>query len=191
MTTTIVERPVGQLACGKGEHRQPCPNRPVVRYMVGPACSAHMLPGAVVLEWLVIPDDELVVRTAVADSAALHSLPDPGRPKAAVHANAAAGEATVARLVAYRAGSLRARVLHHLVVVGPAGTTAIEAWNWYRGTYSSATERYSIAPRLSELVADGWAVKTGQLRNVRGPGCAPEEVYALSARGRRAKGVTW
>lgn len=194
MTTAVIERPVGQLLCVKGEHGRQCPNRPIVRYMVGPTCSAHLVPGAVVLEWLVVPDEQLLTVAAVADTAALHAavaLPDPARPGASVHADAGVGEATVARLVAYRSGSLRARVLHHLVVVGPQGTTAIEAWTWYRRTYSSATERYSIAPRLSELVADGWAVKTGRLRNVRGEGCAPEEIYVLSPRGRRAKGVTW
>lgn len=195
MTTTIVERPVGALLCVKGEHGRQCTARPIVRYMVGPCCSGHLVPGAVVLEWLVVPDEELLTIAAVADVAALHAvrprLPDPSRPGASVHADAGVGEATVARLVAYRSGSLRARVLHHLVTVGLEGTTAIEAWTWYRRTYSSATERYSIAPRLSELVSDGWAMKTGRLRNVRGAGCAPEEIYVLSPRGRRAKGVTW
>jgi hypothetical protein len=82
-------------------------------------------------------------------------------------------------------------VLEHLIEAGPRGTTAIEAWRWYRATYSPTTERYSVAPRLSEMVGDGWAVKTGATRNVRGPGYPPEEVYVLSARGRREKGVTW
>jgi hypothetical protein len=79
-------------------------------------------------------------------------------------------------------------VLEHLIEAGPRGTTAIEAWRWYRATYSPTTERYSVAPRLSEMVGDGWAVKTGATRNVRGPGYPPEEVYVLSARGRREKG---
>lgn len=194
-TTAVIERPVGARLCVKGEHGRQCEARPIVRYMVGPCCSAHLVPGAVVLEWLVVPDEELLTVAAVADVAALHAavppLPNPARPGASVHADADAGEATVARLVRYKAGNLRARVLHRLVQVGPHGTTAIEAWTWYRETYDAKTERYSIAPRLTDLVTDGWAIKTGQLRNVRGPGFQSEEVYALSPRGRRAKGVTW
>ncbi|TKJ25260.1 hypothetical protein [Blastococcus sp. CCUG 61487] len=194
--TTVVERPVGELRCIRRHNGQPCTGRPVVRYFIGPVCSADLMPGAEVYEWLVVPDEDLAARPPVDSGAGVvqrtsYPLPDPARPAAAVHADATAGEATAARLVAYRAGSLRARVLQHLVQIGPQGTTAIEAWNWYRRSFDSKTERYSVAPRLSELVADGWAVKTGQLRNVRGPGCPPEEVYVLSPRGRRAKGVIW
>ncbi|WP_166535074.1 hypothetical protein [Blastococcus xanthinilyticus] len=182
----------------KGPAGVPCPGTPVVRYAVGTVCSAHLLPGAEVYEWLVDPaalaarggqvDDAL--RLLAVDAAA-DRLPAPSRPGAAAHAGAAAGEAGAARLVAYRAGTIRGHVLAHLIEVGPRGTTAIEAWDWYRATHSPTTERYSVAPRLSELVADGWAVKTGGTRNVRGAGYPPEEVYVLSARGRREKGLTW
>jgi hypothetical protein len=198
--TAVDERPVTELQCVKGPLGHPCPDRPVVRYAVGPACSGHLVPGAQIYEWLVDPAAvenvdpgylvDVLERVAYAPMAP-PPLPDPGRAKAAQHADAAAGEATAARLVAYRAGTIRGRVLQHLVEVGSKGTTAIEAWEWYLATFSSTTERYSVAPRLSELVGDGWAVKTGATRNVRGPGYPPEEVYVLSARGRREKGLTW
>lgn len=200
--TALDERPATALACVKGEGGRPCPGRPVVRYVVGPACSAHQVSGAQVLEWL---DDPAVTAAAphelapsftpataaAAIRAMTSTLPDAGRPVAAQHADAAPGEATAARLVRYKAGKIRARVLEHLIACGPRGTTAIEAWDWYRATHSPTTERYSVAPRLSEMVGDGWAVKTGETRNVRGAGYPPEEVYVLSARGRRETGVTW
>lgn len=192
---------VDQLVCVKrSDDGGRCDGQPVVRYAVGPVCSQHQLTGAEVYEWLTDPaalaaatDDHLVdVLTEIAYAPlGPPPLPNPARPKAAQHVDAAPGEANAARLVAYTAGKIRARVLEHLIAAGPKGTTAIEAWRWYRASYSSTTERYSVAPRLSEMVADGWAVKTGATRNVRGPGYPPEEVYVLSARGRREKGITW
>jgi hypothetical protein len=200
MVTVVDTRPQTATVCLKGEPGHPCPGRPVVRYAVGPACSQHLVPGAEVYEWLVDPaaldqaDDahvlDVLERVAYAPLG-LPRLPNPARPVAAAHADAAPGELQAARLVASKAGTIRARVLEHLVEVGPRGTTAIEAWEWYRATYSPTTERYSVAPRLSEMVGDGWAAKTGSTRNVRGPGYPPEEVYVLSVRGRREKGVTW
>lgn len=198
--TALDERPVADLACVKGDRGDPCPGRPVVRYAVGPVCSRHQVFGAEAYEWLVMDDGQLELAAAMAGPASTAAaaavipstgLPNPGRPVAAQHADADRGEANAARLVAYKAGKIRARVLEHLVDAGPRGTTAIEAWHWYQATYFPTTERYSVAPRLSEMVGDGWAVKTGALRNVRGPGYPPEEVYVLSARGRRERGVTW
>lgn len=196
--TAVDDRPRTDLACVKrDDDGRDCSGRPVVRYAVGPVCSAHQVPGAEVYEWLV---DPAVLTTPLPPSvlAGLRPtlevgdrLPNPARPKAAQHVDADAGEATAARLVAYKAGKTRARVLEHLIACGPRGTTAIEAWDWYRATHSPTTERYTVAPRLSEMVADGWAVKTGETRNVRGAGYPPEEVYVLSARGRRERGVTW
>lgn len=195
-------------ACVKRDTDQPCGRTPVARYAVGPVCSGHLVPGAEVYEWLNPLDGQAQLAAAVAGPgdpvagaqladdlslppAASTRLPRPERPAAAAHADAAHGEASTARLVAPTAGKIRARVLDHLIDAGPRGTTAIEAWHWYQATYSSTTERYSVAPRLSELVADGWAAKTGATRAVRGPGYPPEEVYVLSARGRREKGITW
>lgn len=187
---------VAGLVCVKRDPGRPsCGGQPVVRYAVGPVCSAHLLPGAEVYEWLTDPaalDAADMGRVfEVLERVAFSPLPEPSRPVAAAHVDAAPGEANAARLVAYTAGKIRARVLEHLVDAGPRGTTAIEAWRWYQATYSPTTERYSVAPRLSEMVGDGWAVKTGATRNVRGPGYPPEEVYVLSARGRREKGLTW
>jgi hypothetical protein len=192
---------VDQRVCVKRDPGQTsCDGQPVVRYAVGPVCSRHQVPGAEVYEWLTDPAAlagaelgrvfDVLERVAFAPLGP-PPLPTPGRPTAAAHADAAPGEANAARLVAYTAGKIRARVLEHLIEVGPRGTTAIEAWRWYQATYSATTERYSVAPRLSEMVGDGWAVKTGATRSVRGPGYPPEEVYVLSARGRREKGVTW
>jgi hypothetical protein len=198
--TAVDTRPVTGLACVKRtDEGEPCPARPILRYAVGPVCSGHQLSGAEVYEWLTDPaalaeasDERLVdVLTELAYAPLGPPLPNPARPVAAQHADAAPGEANAARLVAFKAGTIRARVLQHLVEAGPKGTTAIEAWHWYQATHSPTTERYSVAPRLSEMVGDGWAVKTGATRNVRGPGYPPEEVYVLSARGRREKGVTW
>lgn len=194
--TAVVDLP--DTVCVKRDGDRRCPDRPVVRYAVGPVCSRHQVFGAEPYAWLVMSDGQLELAAAVAgpstpSSAAVYAalaLPDPGRPVAAAHADAAPGEANAARLVAYKAGTLRRRVLEHLVDAGPRGTTAIEAWHWYQATHSPTTERYSVAPRLSELVGDGWAAKTGATRNVRGSGYPPEEVYVLSARGRREKGVT-
>jgi hypothetical protein len=186
--------------CGKRDGTVPCTDRAVVRYAVGYVCSRHQLPGAKVYEWLVDPaaleqvsDERMAEVLEQLATAPLGPppLPNPGRPAAAQHADAAFGEANAARLVAYKVGTIRSRVLSHLIEAGPRGTTAIEAWDWYRAEHSPMTERYSVAPRLSELVTDGWAVKTGATRNVRGPGYPPEEVYVLSQRGRREKGVTW
>ena len=181
---------------------RPCTDRPVVRYVIGTVCAGHQVPGAQVLEWLVDPAALEGARefppfpnVDVADN--LHELllgdrlPDPGREKAAAHVDGGTGEQQTARLVAYKAGKLRAIVLERLVQCGPRGTTAIEAWRWYQAHHNKSTDRYSIAPRLSELKTDGWASLSGEMRNVRGPGYPPEEVYVLSARGRREKGLTW
>jgi hypothetical protein len=200
--TAVDDRPQLGLACVKRVGDEPCTGTPVVRYAIGVVCSAHQLTGAEVYEWLVDPAVLEGVAAAAPSSPGLLArigapesgpplLPDVGRAKAAQHADAAPGEAGAARLVRYKAGKTRARVLEHLIACGPRGTTAIEAWDWYRATHSPTTERYTVAPRLSEMVADGWAVKTGELRNVRGPGYPPEEVYVLSVRGRRETGVTW
>jgi hypothetical protein len=188
-----------QLTCCKRENGQPCPGTPVVRYFVGPVCAAHQIPGAESYGSLVTGEQlngggviteafrtDRPVPTATAGAV----LPDAGRRVAASHADAAPGEANAAKLAAYRAGSIRARVLEHLVEAGQDGTTAIEAWRWYCRVHVPGTERYSVAPRLSELVADGWAVKTGGVRNVRGTAYPPEEVYRLSSRGARQLGVT-
>jgi len=188
------------LACVKRDGVRCCTRPPIVRYRVGPVCSEHQLFGAEVLEWLGwTPDAEVDLAAAMAgpttpaQTAILDALglPDPARPAASAHVDAAPGEANAARLVAYKAGKIRARVLEHLTDAGQRGTTAIEAWRWYQATYSPTVERYSVAPRLSEMVADGWATKTGATRSVRGPGYPPEEVYVLSARGRREKGLSW
>lgn len=192
---------VAGLACVKRDGEEPCTRPPIVRYAVGPVCSEHQLFGAKVLEWLgyaaghplvdlaaVVAGPTSPAQTAILDSL---GLPDPARPSASQHVDAAPGEANAARLVAFRAGTIRARVLEHLAEAGPHGTTAIEAWRWYRARYSATTERYSVAPRLSEMVADGWASKTGGTRNVRGAGFPPEEVYVLSERGRRQLRVSW
>ncbi len=186
--------PAGQLSCVKRDGERSCGGRPVVRYAVGWVCSRHQVPGAQPFEWLVDTDQDLQLHAAASTAAAAlgrPTLPDPGRRVAAVHADAAPGETNAAALVAYKAGTLRTRVLAHLVDVGLHGTTAIEAWRWYQANHSPSTERYSIAPRLSEMVTDGWAVKTGALRHVRGAGYPPEEVYVLSPGGRREKGLSW
>lgn len=194
MTATTV-RPI----CGKRDGSIPCTDPAVVRYAVGYACSRHQLPGAEIYEWITDPavlehvdtDRMVQVLEQVATAPYGPPLPNPARPAAAAHVDAAPGEANAARLVAYKAGTIRHRVLAHLIQAGPRGTTAIEAWEWYRARYSPMTERYSVAPRLSELVTDGWAVKTGATRNVRGPGYPPEEIYVLSQRGRQQKGLIW
>lgn len=207
--TALLGLPAAAVGCQKRDHGQACTRTPVVLYAVGPVCSEHQVFGAEAYAWLnplaaqerkltafiagatSLADTERIATDIGLPPAASAPLPRPDRPVAAQHADAAPGEANAARLAAYPAGRIRARVLEHLVDAGPRGTTAIEAWRWYQATYSHTTERYSVAPRLSEMVADGWAVKTGATRNVRGPGYPPEEVYALSTRGRREKGLTW
>jgi hypothetical protein len=184
--------------CCKRRDGQPCPGTPVVRYAVGPVCTDHLITGAQVYGTVVTGErltggvitDAFDADRPVPTPTAGAVLPDAGRRVAAAHADAAPGEANAAALAAYRAGTIRARVLEHLVDVGPAGTTAIEAWHWYRRVHAPGTERYSVAPRLSELVTDGWAVKTGGVRNVRGPAYPPEEVYTMSTRGARQLGLT-
>jgi len=218
--TEVTAAVVPEVACEHhGRGTPPCGSTDgLVRVFWGVVCREHLLNGAQVYEvirteprpltgpGLVVADDGSLrvpgttTATATATTpppvdarplAVVHQLPAPGRPVAAAHADAAAGEATTARLVAYRAGKIRARVMEHLAAAGPHGTTAIEAWQWYCDTYAPGTERYSVAPRLSEMVADGWAVKPGGTRNVRGPGHPPEEIYQLSLRGRAQLGVTW
>jgi hypothetical protein len=207
--------PAARPACEYNKRGPACGSTDgLVRVFWGVVCREH-LPGAEVYEvlWasptplagpgLVVADDGTLRAPGAGRAAAgpgpalerpmaaVHQLPDPGRARASAHADAAPGEANAAKLVAYRAGKIRARVLEHLVDVGPRGTTAIEAWQWYCDVHVPGTERYSVAPRLSEMVTDGWAVKTGDTRNVRGAGYPPEEVYRLSPRGRAQLGVTW
>lgn len=197
MTTIEERRTIGH--CAKRDGSVPCPDVPVVLYFVGPVCARHQVTGAQSYGSLVTgpPLTGGVLPEAFRDDRPVPIgppaavLPDAARPVAAAHADAARGEATAARLVAYRAGKIRARVLEHLVEVGGRGTTAIEAWQWYCRVHAPGTERYSVAPRLSEMVGDGWAVKTGGVRNVRGAGYPPEEVYRLSPQGRAQLGVDW
>lgn len=148
--TAVDDRP--GLGCVKRDADQPCPGRPIVRYAVGPVCSEHLLPGAEVYEWLTDPaalDDADLDRVAevleqIATAPLGPPLPVAARAVAAAHVDAAPGEAAAARLMAYKAGSIRERVLDHLAAAGPAGTTAIEAWHWYQATYSPTTERYYV-----------------------------------------------
>jgi hypothetical protein len=186
---------------------EPCPERPVVRYFVGPVCADHQIAGAQSYGSLLtgptaaagapgwpqavpdLPVDQRATGWPQSHPAPeLRALPEPGRATAAAHVTGGPGETAGAALMAYRAGTIRARVLEHLAAVGPAGTTAVECWRWYCSEHGQV-ERYSVAPRLSELLGDGWAVKTGATRQTRGPNRPPEEVYALSPRGRRQLGL--
>lgn len=82
-------------------------------------------------------------------------------PKAAAHINAGPSERAAQRRAARMAGSLRSRVLAAVVVAGELGLTLEEA---LEGLDLPERKRYSVAPRLSELLNEGLVEKSPQVR---------------------------
>jgi hypothetical protein len=104
-------------------------------------------------------------------------LPDPSvnRP-APVHRNAHDTERTASGLVFPRTGTLRLSALIALDRAGEDGLTHGEL------AEQTGHRHYSIAPRVTELVRDGWVVDSGRRRPTDTG--SPAIVWVLSARGK-------
>jgi polyferredoxin len=82
---------------------------------------------------------------------------NPARPQAQAHADAGPTELAARRKAAPVAGKLRGQVLAAVVAAGDFGLTVPEA---LEGLNLPERKRYSLAPRLPELVRDGYVVKS-------------------------------
>ena len=100
--------------------------------------------------------------------------PSPLRAVAQAHADAGPTERAARTRAAIRAGSLRGRALVAIAEAGDRGLTIEEAM---RVLGIPERRRYGLAPRLSELVHDGYATASREL--VRGRSMA----YVATAEG--------
>lgn len=108
----------------------------------------------------------------------------PERAEGQAHRGAGVAEKAARDRIAPQAGTIRGRLLVLLVRSGVRGLTAVEAVVAYREAYGETRLLYSIAPRLSELVAEGYAGTTGTRRRVTEASPA-REAYAATDAGRR------
>lgn len=81
---------------------------------------------------------------------------------AAAHTDAGPSERAAQRRASRMAGSLRSRVLTAVVVAGDLGLTVEEA---LEGLDLPERRRFSLAPRLSELLREGFVEKSPQVRD--------------------------
>lgn len=85
---------------------------------------------------------------------------NPTAPTAQAHADAGPTETAAQRRASIMAGSLRGRALTAIVNAGDRGLTVAEALD---ALQLPERKRYSLAPRLSELLREGY-VRHGDVR---------------------------
>lgn len=81
--------------------------------------------------------------------------------EAQAHNGAGTAEGEARDRMAPKVGTIRGRVLQMVVAAGDRGMTALETVDAYG---VGRLRRYSIAPRLSELVFEGYLVDSGRTR---------------------------
>lgn len=86
----------------------------------------------------------------------------PTSPGAQAHHNAGPTELSARRRIAPRAGHLRGRVLAAVVAAGDLGLTVDEA---LEGLNLPERRRFSVAPRFSELLREGYVEKSTLVRD--------------------------
>jgi len=87
---------------------------------------------------------------------------NPTATTAQAHATAGPSELDAQRRASRMAGSLRGRILTAVAAAGDLGLTVAEA---LEGLDLPERKRYSAAPRFSELVHQGYVVKTAVVRD--------------------------
>jgi hypothetical protein len=86
---------------------------------------------------------------------------NPTTPTAQAHADAGPTELAARRRASRMAGTLRGRVLAAVAAAGDMGLTIAEV---LEGLNLPERKRYSAAPRLSELVREGYVEKSDMVR---------------------------
>lgn len=112
----------------------------------------------------------------------------PARAEGKAHRRAGVAEKAARDRIAPQAGTIRGRLLILLVDSGGLGLTAVEAVAAYKTAHGEERWLYSIAPRLSELVADGYAQMTGSRRRTTQESPS-REVYIATDAGARWAGA--
>jgi hypothetical protein len=92
--------------------------------------------------------------------ATYYHLP-PDSATAQAHRNAGPTELDARRRASRMAGTLRGRVLAAVAAAGDMGLTVAEAME---GLNLPERKRYSVAPRFSELIHEGYVMKTAVVR---------------------------
>lgn len=87
---------------------------------------------------------------------------NPTDPTAQSHADAGPTELSARQRIAPRAGHLRGRVLAAVVAAGDLGLTVDEAME---GLNLPERRRFSVAPRFSELLREGYVEKSTLVRD--------------------------
>ena len=111
----------------------------------------------------------------------------PLRAEGRAHKGAGTAEREARDLIAPKVGTIRGRVLQMVVDAGEQGMTALEACDAYPQPRSKL---YSIAPRLSELEAEGYVEDSGRTRRevaevgVEMIGAPRRKVYVATDAGR-------
>lgn len=107
----------------------------------------------------------------------------PQRAEARAHRGAGRAEREARDRIAPQVGTIRGRVLRMLVAAGDVGLTATEARDLLEAEHGEDRDLYSVAPRLSELVSDGYARQSGSYRRKK-PSSPRREVYVATDAGR-------
>jgi len=108
----------------------------------------------------------------------------PARAEGQAHRRAGVAEKAARDRIAPQAGTIRGRLLVLLVDSGGLGLTAVEAVGAYKTAHGEERWLYSIAPRLSELVRDGYAEMSGSRRRTTAESPS-REVYTATEAGAR------